>query len=66
MTDKTTNQKIADLLCEQTYDERMEMAKYLSEAAQDWASEANGGLTMIDADYFAFLLGSWAESEPEE
>lgn len=68
MTDKTTNEKIADLLYEQTYDERVEMAKYLSEAAQDWASEDNGGLTMIDADYFASLLGSWAESalEPEE
>lgn len=60
MTEKTTNQKIADLLFEQTYDERMEMARFLSGAAIEWTLEHS--VQDIDDDYFATLLGSWAEA----
>lgn len=63
---KTTNGKIADLLYEQTYDERMEMAKYLSDAAMDWvAVHPIDGDDTIDSDYFAALIGSYAESAEE-
>lgn len=64
MSDLTTNQKIADLLYEQTYDERLEMAKFLSEAAIDWAVGEGKGIESIDPDYFASLLGAFAESQP--
>lgn len=63
---KTTNGKIADLLYEQTYDERMEMAKYLSGAAVEWVERHPvTDADSIDDDYFATLLGSWAESALE-
>ena len=54
---RTTNQKIADLLKEQTYDERIAMAEWF----RDVASDAEAGT--MDADWFAFNLGSWAEAE---
>lgn len=66
MTELTTNQKIADLLCEQTYDERMEFANFLSDAAIDWACNDDRSINAIDADYFASLLGRFAESQPAE
>jgi hypothetical protein len=55
-----TNAKIADLLKAQTWGERMELAKYIAEAAQDWASTS--GVDTINDEYFAQLLDSWADS----
>lgn len=55
--DLTTNEKIAQLLKEQTYDERIEMAIWF----RDVAADAEAGT--MDADWFAFNLGSWAEGE---
>lgn len=59
---KSTNARIADLLDAQTYNERMEMAKYLSDTVVSWIED---GATMND-DSFAVLLGSFADSASEE
>jgi hypothetical protein len=57
--DMTTNEKIAQLLQEQTYDERMEMAAWLSNTASD----AKADSTEMDADWFASALKYWATNE---
>ncbi len=56
MTVPTTNQMIAELLKHQTYDERIEMAAWF----RDVAADAEQG--SMDADWFAFNIGSWAEA----
>lgn len=55
-----TNLAIAELIEKQIYDERVEMAEYLSDAAVGWVQDG-GLLTDLDTDYFASLLGGWAE-----
>lgn len=58
-----TNAQIASLLQRQTYDERVALAKYISTSATDWLSDAEN---LIDGDYFAVLLGAWADDELSE
>lgn len=60
--DKATNEKIAELLFEQTFAERMEMARYFSDAVSDWISEGHPA----DHDYFATLIEGWADAELSE
>ena len=60
--DKPLNEQIAKLLKEQTYDERREMAQWFRDAVAD-RDEAEP----MDADWFAFTIGSWADNElPDE
>lgn len=56
--EQPTNEAILSLLLQQTYAERMELARFLSTAVIDWISDKNDP----DPDYFAALLESW---EPE-
>jgi len=56
-TDKTTNEQIAELLAEQTYDERMAMAKWFCDALDDMSE---GERTERGA--FADLIGYWSEN----
>lgn len=60
--EQSTNEAIAALLQQQTYAERMEMAKFMSDAARDWISSGNEA----DADYFATLLESWEPESDDE
>lgn len=67
MTDfRPTNEKIAELILTQTYEERVDMGVYLAECARSWM-EGGGVPTDLDASYFAVLLAGWAEqARPEE
>lgn len=61
MTDfRPTNEKIAELLGEQTYDERVEMAQWLQNALNDQRADLapEDGFTVAD---IADLLKFWAE-----
>ena len=51
MTDpRTTNQKIADLIKEQTYDERIEMAEWFRDVAHDaWVEYQGVALAVLTA-----------------
>lgn len=51
-----TNTKIALLLQQQTYEERMEMASWFCEAAQ-------GGDSSLDDNWYAQAFANWAEGE---
>lgn len=57
--DLTTNEKIAEMLQAQTYEERMDMAAWLAGTASDAASDQ----TDMDADWFAAALRYWAANE---
>ena len=59
MSETATNLHIAELMKKQTYDERMEMARWF----RDVAADAVGDSRELDDDLFAFWLGSWAEQE---
>lgn len=62
MTDiDPTNLKIAKLLKQQTYDERMEMAQWFRDVALDAKTDDQD----MDDDLFAFWFGSWAEQEAD-
>lgn len=63
MSDDPTNLKIAQLLKLQTYDERMEVAKWFQDVTAD---AIDGNMTSDgkpDDDLFAFWFGSWADQE---
>ena len=61
MTDfRYTNEKIAELLQQQTYDERMEMAQWLTSVLNDAKSDMNAEEGFADAT-IARLIGGWAE-----
>jgi len=55
---RPTNEKIAELLQQQTYDERVEMARLLTDQIVDIGDD-------LDADAVARILGNWAEAELE-
>lgn len=61
MNENPTNLQIAELLKKQTYDERMEMASWFRDVADDAKTDDKE----LDSDLFAFWFGSWAESEVE-
>lgn len=56
--ERSTNHKIADLIKEQTYDERMELAEWLITALDDVDTPTK--------DWMAGLLGDWADAFIEE
>jgi hypothetical protein len=56
---RITNEKIAELLQQQTYNERMEMARWLRDPITDQPEE-------ITTDFLAELIGLWADAELEE
>lgn len=53
---------LADVLSRQSYDDRMEFAKYLADAASDWVQQGNE----IDADYIALLLTGFVEFNEDD
>jgi hypothetical protein len=57
---RDTNVKIAELLQQQTYDERMEMAQWLVSVLNDIKADM-GNEEGFSADDIARLVGSWAE-----
>lgn len=59
-----TNEKIAALLQQQTYDERMEMSEWLRTVLIDVTADLPAG-GYIEADTIASLLSNWAEAELE-
>ncbi len=65
MTDfRPTNEKIAELLQQQTYDERMEMAEWFRNVLIDIIGDLADGES-IEADTIASLLSNWVEAEME-
>lgn len=59
------NEQIAELILEQTYEERVELASFLGDAARGWIAEGNSH-TELDTEYFAALLAGWADLQGEE
>lgn len=62
---RPTNQKIADLLQQQTYDERMELAAWFSDSLNDQKTDMGPEEGFMSSD-IAGLFGAWAEGELEE
>lgn len=60
--DRSTNEQIAELILSQTYEERVGLAKYISNAATDLVQGENVPIDDLDVDYFATLLFCWAEN----
>lgn len=60
--ERSTNEHIAELILSQTYEERVGLAKYLSNAATDLVQGENVPIDDLDVDYFATLLFGWAEN----
>ncbi len=58
MPDQSTNEKIADLILRQTYEEGMDLAKFLGDAAAEWVADKQE----LDGEYFAVLLAEWAKA----
>ena len=56
-----TNDRIAELLLAQTYEERMEMAATF----RDLASDAKNDDIDLDLDWFAHAIQSWADAQLE-
>jgi hypothetical protein len=54
-TEMTTNEKIADLLYQQTYSERMDMAKLLHSMIADWVADGNPFEALTKDDYAEWL-----------
>ncbi|MDC9825638.1 hypothetical protein PRN20_18040 [Devosia sp. ZB163] len=57
--DDPTNLQIAELLKKQTYDERMEIAEWFADLVRDGVGEKSD----MNSDWFASVLGGWAEQE---
>lgn len=60
----STNEKLAELLQQQTYDERMEMAEWFRDTMADLMADLKEW-EFIQADAVASLLSNWAEYELE-
>ena len=60
--ERSTNEQIAELIMSQTYEERIGLARYLSNAATDLVRGENVPIEDLDVDYFAGLLFGWAEN----
>ena len=56
-----TNDRIAELLREQTYEERMEMAA----SFRDMAIDAKTDDIELDLDWFAHAIQGWADAQLE-
>jgi len=67
MTDfRPTNEKIAELILAQTYEERVDLCQYLGDCARGWM-EGGGVPADLDASYFATIIAGWAEQAlPQE
>jgi hypothetical protein len=65
MTELSTNQQIAALILEQTYEERVALAGYLSVAAYSLVEDGSPA-SDLDTPYFASLLADWAGDEEAE
>lgn len=61
----STNVKIAELLQQQTYAERMEMAEWFRDALNDQKADMDLDVG-FEASDIASLFSIWAEAETEE
>jgi hypothetical protein len=56
---KSTNRQIAELMKQQTFDERMEMASIF----RDMAIDANNDDQELDLNWFMHAFDNWASAE---
>jgi hypothetical protein len=65
MTERTRNQQIAELILDQTYEERIDLVGFLAMAATQLVEDGSPS-SDLDTPYFASLLASWAQAEEVE
>ena len=65
MTERSRNQQIAELILDQTYEERIDLAGFLAVAAAQLVEDGSPS-SDLDTAFFASLLAAWAQDEETE